>query len=175
MSTTRLISLADAPALAALLRDNREFLAPWEPERGEDYFSQAGQEAAIRNLLASHEQGTGLPHVILDEDGAVSGRINLNDIVRGCFQSCHLGYWLGAASNGRGLATAAVRELVGIAFGELGLHRVQAATLVHNARSQRVLARNGFTRIGVAPGYLRIAGRWQDHTLYQRLSGDHAA
>jgi ribosomal-protein-alanine N-acetyltransferase len=30
-----------------------------------------------------------------------------------------------------------------------------------------VLERNGFTRIGVAPAYLSIAGRWQDHALYQ--------
>ncbi len=38
--------------------------------------------------------------------------------------------------------------------------------------SQRVLERNGFTRIGMAPGYLQIAGRWQDHYLYQLLSTD---
>ena len=57
-----------------------------------------------------------------------------------------------------------------LAFHELGLHRLQADTLVHNAASQRVLARNGFTRIGLAPRYLRIAGRWQDHVLHQRLA-----
>jgi ribosomal-protein-alanine N-acetyltransferase len=62
-----------------------------------------------------------------------------------------------------------VREVVRIAFDELGLHRVEAGTLVHDAGSQRVLERNGFTRYGLAPQYLRIAGRWQDHVLFQRL------
>jgi len=33
-----------------------------------------------------------------------------------------------------------------------------------------VLARNGFVRIGVAPSYLKIAGRWQDHVLFQRVA-----
>jgi len=64
-----------------------------------------------------------------------------------------------------------VGEVLRLAFGELGLHRVQAATLLHNTGSQRVLKRNGFTRIGVAPRYLRIAGEWQDHVLFQRLAG----
>ena len=50
---------------------------------------------------------------------------------------------------------------------ELGLHRIQAGTLLHNVRSQRVLERTGFVRFGVAPAYLSIAGQWQDHALYQ--------
>ena len=57
-----------------------------------------------------------------------------------------------------------------MAFGELGLHRIQAGTLLHNTGSQRVLERNGFQRFGVAPQYLRIAGQWQDHALYQLIS-----
>jgi [ribosomal protein S5]-alanine N-acetyltransferase len=33
-----------------------------------------------------------------------------------------------------------------------------------------VLAHNGFTLIGLAPSYLEIAGRWQDHLLFQRVA-----
>lgn len=61
------------------------------------------------------------------------------------------------------------RELLDVAFRDLGLHRVQAETLLHNVASQRVLARNGFVRYGTAPQYLRIAGRWQDHAMFQAL------
>jgi ribosomal-protein-alanine N-acetyltransferase len=52
----------------------------------------------------------------------------------------------------------------------LRLHRAEAGTLVHNIGSQRVLERNGFARYGLAPKYLRIAGRWQDHVLFQRIN-----
>jgi [ribosomal protein S5]-alanine N-acetyltransferase len=166
---TRLVTLDDAPALAELLRANRAFLAPWEPVRGDEYFTVEGQHAVITSLLERYGQGTACPSVILDESGRVAGRITLNDIVRGPFQSCHLGYWLGAAANGRGLATAGVRDIIGVAFDELGLHRIQAATLLHNVRSQRVLERTGFVRFGVAPAYLNIAGEWQDHALYQLI------
>jgi ribosomal-protein-alanine N-acetyltransferase len=35
-----------------------------------------------------------------------------------------------------------------------------------------VLEHNGFESIGLARAYLRIAGRWQDHILYQLLDPD---
>lgn len=50
---------------------------------------------------------------------------------------------------------------------ELRLHRLEASTLLHNIGSQRVLEKAGFERIGMAPKYLRIAGEWQDHALFQ--------
>ncbi len=106
----------------------------------------------------------------MTESGELAGRINLNNIVRGAFQSGSLGYWVSAAENGRGLATAAVREMVQLAFGELRLHRVEAGTLLRNVGSQRVLERNGFVRYGMAPQYIKIAGQWQDHVLFQLIS-----
>ncbi len=68
------------------------------------------------------------------------------------------------------MATAAVRDVLELAFDSLRLHHVQAGTLLHNVRSQRVLERNGFVRIGVAPKMLRIAGSWQDHVLFQAIA-----
>ena len=170
MSVTRLITTDDAPALAKLVQENREFLAPWDPVHSERYYTEAGQLADIRDALIQYRQGIKLPRVIVTESGEVAGRINLNNIVRGAFQSGSLGYWVSAAQNGRGLATAAVRDMVQLAFGELRLHRVEAGTLLHNVRSQRVLERNGFVRYGMAPQYIKIAGRWQDHALFQLLS-----
>jgi ribosomal-protein-alanine N-acetyltransferase len=35
-----------------------------------------------------------------------------------------------------------------------------------------VLEKNRFTRIGLAPRYLRIAGAWRDHLLFQRTGED---
>jgi [ribosomal protein S5]-alanine N-acetyltransferase len=167
VTVTRLITPEDAPALAEVLRANREFLAPWDPVRNEDYFTVDGQRAVIRADLQQYDQGSKLPHVIVADSGHVIGRITLNGIVRGPFQSCAMGYWVSASHNGRGFATRAVREMVRMAFEELGLHRVQAETLPHNVGSQRVLERNGFVRFGMAPEYLHIAGRWQDHILFQ--------
>jgi ribosomal-protein-alanine N-acetyltransferase len=166
--TVRRATEDDAPALAALARANRAFLAPWEPVRPDAYFTEEGQRTALR-ALAAQDPAVTVPCVILVA-GEPAGRITLNNMARGAFESADLGYWVAREHNGRGVGTAAVGAVLHLAFGELGLHRVQAATLLHNAGSQRVLQRNGFTRIGVAPRYLRIAGAWQDHVLFQRLA-----
>ena len=107
----------------------------------------------------------------LDED-VLSGTVGLSNVVRGSFCSANLGYWVGEARTGRGLATRAVGEIVDVAFTELGLHRLEAGTLLDNVASQRVLEKNRFTRIGIAPRYLRIAGAWRDHVLFQRTVED---
>jgi [ribosomal protein S5]-alanine N-acetyltransferase len=64
--------------------------------------------------------------------------------------------------------------MIAIAFGGLGLHRLQAGTLLHNVPSQRVLIKNGFRPFAVAPSYLKIAGEWQDHILFQLLTESFA-
>lgn len=83
------------------------------------------------------------------------------------FQSAGLGYWVDKSYAGRGLASAAVQVIVDMARDELGLHRIEASTLLHNIGSQRVLLKAGFQQIGMAPQYLQIAGKWQDHNIYQ--------
>jgi ribosomal-protein-alanine N-acetyltransferase len=165
-TTVRPVSLDDVAELTRLVRANREFLAPWEPVRDEEFFTEDAQRELIRAALDSPASG---PHVI-ELDGRIVGRINLNSIVRGPFQSSSLGYWVSQDVNGRGVATAAVAGMLRIAFGQFGLHRVEAGTLVHNTGSQRVLERNGFERFGLAPRYLAIAGQWQDHILFQQLN-----
>lgn len=165
----RPLSVDDVPALTRQLGIDRRFLAPFEPVRDDDYFTEAGQLAIVTRTLQQCAEGVTAAYVIHDDDRLV-GRITLSEIVRGPLQSCSLGYWVAEASNGHGLATGAVRDVLGLAFTDLRLHRVQAGTLLDNHRSQRVLDRNGFVRIGVAPQMLRIAGRWQDHVLFQALA-----
>ena len=170
MAVTRVISLDDAAPLARLVTVNRDYLAPWSPVQDDRYFTEAGQRAVLDRDLGVYERGGMLPLAILDADGAVCGRVNLNTIVRGAAQSASVGYWVSESHIGRGLATAAVADAISLGFRELGLHRLEAATLLHNTPSQHVLARNGFRPFAVAESYLKINGRWQDHILFQRLN-----
>jgi ribosomal-protein-alanine N-acetyltransferase len=163
------VTVDDVDEITALVRRNLDFLAPWDPARDSDYATGAVQRRLISESLDRHAAGSSVPLVITDGDRVV-GRITVNDIVRGPFQSAHLGYWVSEDSTGRGVGTAAVAATLELAFTTCGLHRLQAATLVHNLGSQKVLQRNGFTPIGLAPRYLLIAGRWQDHLLFQRVA-----
>lgn len=157
----------DAVALAAALTLHRDYLQPWEPVRPESFYTVDGQRTVIADAKAAMAAGRGLFWVLCD-GAQVVGRISLTDIVRGAFQNGHLGYWIAPDHQARGLATAAT-GFACTAAAELGLHRVQAATLLHNAASRTVLARNGFSSIGTAENYLKINGSWQDHVLFQKI------
>jgi len=84
MSVTRVASVADAAPLAATLRENRSFLAPWEPLRDEKYFTVQAQRAALERALDAYARESMIPLVILD-GGQVVGRITINGITRGAF------------------------------------------------------------------------------------------
>ena len=170
MPVTRLVSTGDARQFARLVIQNRDYLAPWSPVQAAAYFTENGQHEVLRRDLVAYERGATLPLAILDAAGAACGRLNLNNIVRGAFQSASVGYWVSESAAGRGLASAAVADAIKIGFGDLGLHRLEAGTLLHNTPSQRVLTRNGFRPFAIAEAYLSIAGRWQDHILFQLLN-----
>lgn len=164
----RVLRLSDAERMSAAYQRNREHLASWEPLRAEEFFTADSQKSGIESTLAMFVAGTDVPWVLLDS-GLVVGVLNVTGIVRGPFLSAHLGYWVDKDYNGRGIGSAAVAFAVEMARTELGLHRLQAATLQHNTASQMILKRSGFEEIGLAPAYLKIAGAWQDHILYQRI------
>ncbi|HSN11243.1 MAG TPA: GNAT family N-acetyltransferase, partial [Propionibacteriaceae bacterium] len=120
MTRTRLVQLDDAERLADLVQRSRAYLAPWEPVRPERYFTLEGQREVIVESLERYRDGLHVPHVVLNDQGDVVGRINLNNVVRGAFQSASVGYWVAEEAAGHGLATAAVAEMVQVAFTEQG-------------------------------------------------------
>lgn len=97
------------------------------------------------------------------EDGAIVGGININEIVRGVFQSGYLGYQIGAPFARRGYMTEALALALKVAFGPLRLHRVEANIQPRNRASIALARRAGFRREGLSPRYLKIGGRWRDH------------
>lgn len=100
----------------------------------------------------------------IEVDGEAAGTVALErgrDIER---FSAEIGYWLGEAYWGRGIVSEAVGRVTEVALAEPGLVRVFAPVFGWNARSMRVLERNGYTREGV----LRRAG-FKDGALIDRV------
>jgi ribosomal-protein-alanine N-acetyltransferase len=161
----RLLQPADAEELAALYAANREFLTPFEPERGDEFFTADFQRRRIERV------GHDLWRWAIVDGGEMVGMIALADVVRDALQLGNVGYWVDRGHNGRGLATSAVAEVIEFAFGEAELHRLEAGTLVDNFASQRVLEKNGFERFGLARKLLKVNGEWRDHVLFERLAG----
>ncbi|AYV27977.1 GNAT family N-acetyltransferase [Streptomyces sp. CJ_13] len=167
------VTFDDAAGLADVLLRNRAYMAPYEPYRSEEFYTGAGQRARLEEQFAERDGGRLLPFVLVEAaTGDPVGTINLGSIALGPLRSGGVGYWVDREWTGKGLATAALEEVCRIARDELGLHRVEAGTLVDNTASQRVLAKAGFSEYGLAPRFLHINGAWRDHRLFQRLLHD---
>ncbi|CAM5622030.1 hypothetical protein GCM10010329_20200 [Streptomyces spiroverticillatus] len=133
-----------ASAVLAFERENRAFFAAAVPDRGDAYFAEF--TARHQALLDEQATGTIAFHVLVDEStGEILGRFNLIDLADG---TADVGYRLAEKATGRGLATAAVRDLCTLAATRYGLHTLTAATTLANTASHHVLTRTGFTPTG---------------------------
>jgi ribosomal-protein-alanine N-acetyltransferase len=167
----RPFTIDDAPALAAAYARNREHLAPWDPVRPDAFFTVEGQRKEAEQRLELQERGLFSLYVIEGPGGDLVGRLTIQNIVRGTMFGGTLGYWVDKDHTGRGLATAGVAFLEAEAE-RFGLHRLDAATMVENVASRRVLEARRFARYGLAPKFLFLNGAWRDHVMYQKLLHD---
>lgn len=152
---------------------NREFWREWNPLTPDDFYTVATQRARLRTDAELLRQGLGLRLYVLRkaaEQGPIVADFAFNNIVRGAFQSCYLGYKTDAGAINQGVMTEALRAGIAYAFEEMKLHRIEANVMPHNARSRRVVSKLGFAEEGLARQYLKIHGVWEDHIHYVLLN-----
>ena len=150
-------------------RRNGEWLTQWEPMRlthhpdpetnREVFAARCG--ARERERLAGTQYAFGI-----FVDGAFAGEINLNNVVRGAFQSATIGYWIDKSRAGRSLMSEAVVVLAQYAFEEMRLHRLEICIIPRNVNSRRVMEKLDIRTEGVAERFLEINGVWEDHIRY---------
>ena len=146
---------ADRGAYLHAMRSSRRLHSPWLPEANDETFDR------LLGRVADERYEPGL--VCRIEDGAIVGFINVNEIVRGLFQSAYLGYAGVAAYAGQGYMREGLEVVMARAFNELGLHRLEANIQPANQASIALVRGAGFVREGFSERYLKIGGRWRDH------------
>ena len=120
--------------------------------------------------VKSYRSGNREGFVVMTGRDDIAGVINVNEIVRGSFQSAYLGYYAFEPFAGRGLLRAGLSLVIARCFGELRLHRLEANIQPDNARSIALVKSLGFCLEGFSPRYLKIGGRWRDHERWALLS-----
>lgn len=167
------VTRADADALIEANRASQHYHLPWVAS----FTDQAGFDAWFGCTLSGPNVGLIAREASAAADGvgpvgAIVGVVNLNEIVAGIFQSAYLGYYGMSRFAGRGLMTEALRAAAAYAFGELGLHRLEANIQPDNAASLALARRVGFRKEGYSPRYLRIDGAWRDHERWALLADE---
>lgn len=156
---------------AAFLRATRasvDLHAPWasppaDPEQYAGFLRRSGRPE-VQTFLARRA-----------DDEALVAVVTLSQIFLGALRNAHLGYSAFAPHAGHGYTTEAVLLVLGHAFDELRLHRVEANVQPANERSLALIRRCGFRREGFSPRYLHLYGAWRDHERWALLEDDWRA
>lgn len=143
--------------LAAVAR-SRELHHPW--------VSPASSAWQYNQRLKRYRDNSNISLLAIDENHELIACINLNEIVRGAFQSAYVGYFAFKPHAGKGLMRQAMRLVIDYAFNELNLHRLEANIQPSNTRSIKLIQSLEFRHEGFSPRYLKIQGTWKDHERF---------
>jgi len=152
-----------------LIKKNEEHLRPWM-KWIDSVGSVDDSIANIESNIEDWELKTDL-HLGIFRDGLLVGMISLHNIDY-LNHKAHIGYWLDADNEGKGIVTDAVRVLIEYGFTELELNRIEIKAGVNNIRSRAIPERLGFTLEGVAREADYVNGIYIDLAVYGLLKKD---
>lgn len=144
---------------------NRKYLTPFEPDRDENFYTLSGQKRILIEGYKQFLNGDSVNFGIY-KDRKFIGKVQISNIVMGVFKNAFIGYSMDENEQSKGYMKEALKLVTKYAFDEIGLHRLEASTLVDNIKSQRVLKACGFKEVGINEKYLFINGKWQDHITF---------
>ena len=157
---------ADCDAFLAAVGRSRAIHRKWINPR-------ARTRAAFDKYLKKFETGQHHGFLVIHRDtGGIVGVINLNDVIRGNFQSAFVGYYAFQPYAGRGLMREGLRLVLKHAFHKLKLHRVEANIQPDNRASLALAKSCGFVREGFSQRLVKVCGRWRDHERWAILAGN---
>lgn len=150
---------------------NEEHLRQYEPTRDSVFYTYEGQKEILTESFRQFIDGTSIDLGIFKDEKLI-GKIKLSNIVYGILRNAFVGYSIDKEHQGKGYMKEALNTVCSYAFEEMGLHRLEASTLMDNSRSQGVLKACGFNELGISEKYLYINGEWRDHKIFYKVNDD---
>ncbi len=153
---------------------NRQHFQKAMPLMKDDFLTLSYQQILLKQQSREYNEGRLFKLWLFDKSDTayqkIIGDISFNNIVWGCFLSCHLGYKLDKDHEQQGYMTEALRVAIAHIFRHFKLHRIEANIMPLNHRSISLIERLGFKKEGFSPDYLKINGQWENHIRYALLN-----
>ncbi len=150
---------------------NEDHLRQYEPTRDSGFYTYEGQKEILTESFRQFIDGNSIDLGIFKDEKLI-GKIKLSNIVYGILRNAFVGYSIDKEHQGKGYMKEALNTVCSYAFEEMGLHRLEASTLIENSRSQGVLKACGFNELGISEKYLYINGEWRDHKIFYKVNDD---
>ena len=146
-----------------VMRESRALHHPWvsapsDPKAWRSYIDRLQRDEEAGFLIRRHV------------GNEICGVVNLNIITYDALCSAYLSYYAVQEFATRGYMKEGLQLLIDLAFGEMGLHRLEANIQPGNENSIRLAESLGFECEGYSPRYLKINGKWCDHERWALLA-----
>lgn len=168
----KILTPAHSESMAKYYLDNKNHLMSFEPSRDEKFYTSDVQRQILAENYRQYLNGSSFNFGIFKESVLI-GKLQCSNIVEGSFKSGVIGYSIDKDNENKGYMKEALGLFIDYAFSELNLHRLEASTLVDNDKSQKVLIRCGFEKLGLNKKYLFINGEWKDHFTFYKINEDY--
>ncbi len=164
----RLLEAADYALWSRTMRRLPPAQTPWEDgPMGLEETREEDLDALIERRQRAAEAGVDYFMDVFTRDGReLVGEVHLMDISRRIFQNAYLGYVIYRPYRRRGYAREAAAGAMELAFGPLGLHRVEAGIEPENMASLAVARSLGMRQEGLSQKRLFVRDAWRDMTLW---------
>jgi ribosomal-protein-alanine N-acetyltransferase len=161
----RPLTAGDEPAFVVLAVESFEFHRKWiklpaEPNEFKRYLSKFDGENAFFFVICDAYSDS------------IVGFVSLSGIECEPYYRGRLGYGIFERYARMGYISAGLEQVIGFAFENLKLHRLEADIQPANIPSKRLVEKIGFTCEGVSRGFIRVNGEWMDHERWALTPDD---
>jgi RimJ/RimL family protein N-acetyltransferase len=188
----RRIAASTTPSLLPR-RTERLVLRPFRFGDETDVIAYRSRPEVVRYMPTEPMHASGAPAFIAERLDATSiaadqdkiilavehdGRVIGDVVVRTehyADRQVEIGWALNPEYHGKGLASEAARELLALAFGDLGMHRAWAQLDPRNTASARLCERLGMRREALFRQDIWFKGEWGDTAIYAILADEWRA
>jgi phosphinothricin acetyltransferase len=133
-------------------------------------FALTGETEADRLSWLKEHQQSGLPVIVLEDEGAILGFASLSFYHQRCAykQTVEASIYLDAGAVGRGFGASLLDELMALAK-NCGFHAVLALICSENIASVKLIERSGFVQAGLLREVGRKFDRFLDVAIWEKL------
>lgn len=174
--TNRLIlkplSSEAAPLVLTFYEENKEVFEPWEPLRGNLFYTLPYHKASLTAEYNHIAEGKLIRYWVFlkGHPEEIIGSLCFQNILKDPYLSCCIGYKFASKYQHQGYAIESITKGIEIIFHEYHLHRIEAHILPENLPSLNLIEKLSFRYEGITYSYARIGGAWKDHKRYSLIN-----
>ena len=153
-------------------QNNKEFFNPWEPAHHPNFYTIPYQKILLGYEYKQILEKKFVRYYIFKKSNPneIIGSICFQNIIRGPYQSCSIGYKIAKHHTHHHYALEAIQKTIDIIFQDYQLHRIDAYILPDNYASLSLIQKLGFQKEGITASFIRLDDSFLDCYHFVRIN-----